>query len=352
MKKINDSMAYKYRIYQLIKEKENELFMIDHTRYNGTLIMRCPFCGDSKNQYHAHLYILGLNEDSPYDPNYYCQRCKTQGFIDLFFLDLFDIYDNELEVLSKKHKINKSKNKIKTGLRENSKIDSMLLPPLNNKNTLEKIKHFENRMGVKLNTKKILQYKMVFNLYDYLSYNNVRNLTRDSRIVDCLDNQYIGFLSVNNEFINMRNLGEITKYNKRYENYNIYGLQDNTKRFYVISNDINLMENITIHIAEGVYDIIGVREHLQNCNDKNTIYAACLGIGYQNLIKYFTKKGIIFANYNIYSDSGIPISEYRKTKMKLKDSLFGEFNVFYNTNPEYKDFGTRKENITLKKYVL
>lgn len=347
---MNSSMEYKYKLYKLLKTYDG--LMIDHIDYNGTMITRCQFCGDSSDKSHGHLYILGLNEDSPYDPNYYCQKCKTQGFIDEFFLDLMDLYDPELHILAQKHKINKSKHNVKVGLKENNKIVSKLLPPLNNSNTLNKIKIFEERMGVKLTTEKILYYKMVFNLHDYLEYNNIRKFTRDKRVVDVLDDRYIGFLSVNNEFINMRNFGEVTKYNKRYENYNVYGIQDNTKRFYIISNKIDVMKNVTVHICEGVFDLIGIREHVCNCNDDNVIYAACLGLSYSNIIKYIVKKGILFADYNIYSDSGIPISEYRELKRELKDIIRGEFNIYYNTHPKYKDCGTKKENIILKKYML
>lgn len=347
---INGSMEYKHKVYEVLNTFDG--FILDHVDYNGTMVARCPFCGDSKDTSHGHLYILGLNADSEYDPNYYCQKCRTQGFIDNFFLDLMNLYDSDLELLARKHKINKSKNKSKTGLKENNKIISKLMPPLNNSYTVEKIKMFEDRMGIKLTTQKILDYRMVFNLKDYLDYNNVRGITRHKMMIDVLDKQYLGFLSINSEFINMRNLGEINKYNLRYENYNVYGIQDNTKRFYIISNKIDVTRDVTINIAEGVYDIIGIREHIFNCEDDNVIYAACLGVGYNNLIKYFTKKGILFGNYNIYSDSGIPISEYREMKRELKSTVFGEFNVYYNTNPNMKDYGTTKDNIKLKKYTV
>lgn len=347
---MNSSMEYKYKLYKLLLTFNG--LMIDNIRYNGTMLTRCPFCGDSKDHSHGHLYILGLNEDSPYDPNYYCQKCQTNGYIDMFFLELLELYDSDIEVLAKKHKIYKSKNTSKKGFKENDKIQSKLLPPLNNENTKRKLKLFEDRMGIKLTTEKILKYKMVFNLLDYLEYNNIRNITRDKQIVKALDEKYLGFLSVNNEFINMRNMGEITKYNKRYENYNVYGIQDNTKRFYVIENKINVMNTIDVHIAEGTADIIGVREHVCNCKDDDTIYAACLGLSYENIIRYIVKKGILFANYHIYSDQGVPISEYREIKKKLKDVVKGEFNIYYNTNKDYKDCGTRKENIKLKKHMV
>ena len=87
--------------------------------------------------------------------------------------------------------------------------------------------------------------------------------TRYPNIIDQLDHGFLGFLSYDNAFINMRNL-DIVKdiyegINRRYINYNIFNKYDNTNKFYVIPTNINMEYPIKLHIAEGPFDALSIK---------------------------------------------------------------------------------------------
>ena len=66
------------------------------------VICRCPFCGDSKDLKHAHLYIsVPQNEEelSFYD----CKKCPAHGVVDIDFLRKIGCEDTSLLVEVSKH---------------------------------------------------------------------------------------------------------------------------------------------------------------------------------------------------------------------------------------------------------
>lgn len=326
----------------------------DNYKYNGRVVVRCPFCGDSiKSERSTHMYVL-LKTDNNKFPSYYCQRCKANGYVDEYFLDLLGLYDNNLSYLYGLKRTQLSKNAGRVGFKTNKVKELKLLPPLNNKITKEKISYVQDRLGILLTVKDIINYKMVLNLYDFLNYNKITEFTRHEQIMEGLDKFYIGFLSTRNEFINMRNIYDkrIDNYLKRYINYNIFGLDDNTKRFYTLSGRVNKFKRCKVVIAEGPFDIIGIHNHIYGKKyEDNIIFCAVQGIGYENLIKYLCKLGILFADYEIYSDKEVSLGFYKDLKSSLdyrvKDS---EFTICYNTLS--KDCGVTADKINIKKYKI
>ena len=62
--------------------------------------------------------------------------------------------------------------------------------------------------------------------------------------------------------------------------------------------------DITLHLAEGTFDILGVFFNVMNKEMTNNIYAANNGSGYARTIEYFIKKGFMLnLDIRIYSDS-------------------------------------------------
>lgn len=321
--------------------------------YSGFVTVRCPFCGDSrKNPNNAHLYIKIIVDKD--DRQWYkCQRCQEGGLVDDFLLDSLGIYDPILSELQKERNKNISKIVGKKGYRYNKIPTLKLLPPLDNIYTDAKIKYIENRLGIKLSIQDILNYKMVLNYWDFFKYNYIKQFTRHSNIIEGLDKNYIGFLTTKNEFINSRKIyDDYDDYFKRYINYNIFGLKDNTIRLYTITNKIDLMKNFKIIMAEGIFDIIGIHNHFyKKKKSDNLIFCAVLGSGYESAINYFIKRGILFADYYIYSDKEVKLSQYKKLKKKLDYKISdSKFIIFYNELG--KDYGVTKDKIKLIKYEI
>ena len=58
-------------------------------------IIRCPFCGDSRDTSKAHMYI-GVNKKHNNAISYNCFKCNSGGIVGLEFLKKLNIYDMTL----------------------------------------------------------------------------------------------------------------------------------------------------------------------------------------------------------------------------------------------------------------
>ena len=198
---------------------------------------RCFYCPDSNDKRHGHMYI---NVDfSKNEPSYfYCQKCHTTGIVNTNRLIEWNIYDSNisLDLTSYNNKVLK--------LPQNRKYKDKIIYNINNykitedKLSLYKLNYINNRLGINMTFKDCIEKKIIINLKDLLDYNRLQ-YTRNPNIIDQLDANFVGFLSYDNAFINMRNLEINEVYHtidKRYVNYNVFNKYDNTTKFYIISN--------------------------------------------------------------------------------------------------------------------
>jgi hypothetical protein len=313
------------------------------------IAVRCIFCGDSKkNKRITRLYIKINTEDN--EPIlFHCFNCPVEGILTPQVLREFDIRD--LELSSELLTYNNAISKYTKGIIKKDNEINIKIPVYNNIDArLEKKKNYiEDRLGIKLSFDELYKLKTIFNLYDFIEINKIEEFTMAMNYCDNIDENYIGFLSTRNEFINFRN---IISDDHRYIKYSIFKNLDNTRRFYTIPNKIDILTNnkITINIAEGVFDILGVYYNITERETHNMIYAAVCGAGYISVIKYFIEKGI-FGNVDlhIYSDSDMDIDFYRNALDK-KRIWIDNIKVFYNE--KRKDFGVPKDNIKIIKKRL
>ncbi len=326
----------------LLREK---LLEIPYTKLSSPtqIITRCIFCGDSqKNPHHGHLYIkLNLNNVEPI--LFHCFKCEIGGILTPSILRSFKI--NDLQLNSSLISYNKKsiRNNKHLGVYNND-LNLKVPTPKYNKKTLLKKEYIEKRLGIKIPIEELVDLKMIFNLGDFLEYNEIEKITVSKQKALLIHNDYIGFLTAKNEFINFR---DITESHDRYIKYNIYNNLDNTRKFYTIPNNIDLLtpNKITINIAEGVFDILGIYYHLYEKECNNIIYVGVCGSGFISVIKYFIKMGI-FGNIdiNIYSDRDHNPLFYKKLKEELKDWV-STINLFYNEKE--KDYGFPKDRLEI-----
>ena len=322
------------------------------------VLVRCPICGDSKNPRSAHFYIGVGDENTP--PMYHCKKCDEGGVFTFEKLRLFDVYDTSFGLTLNNH-IKALGGKIGTRI-------NMFTGVYNIHNTrithdpisFAKLEYINSRLGLNLTFEDVLNQKIVLNLSDLLYENNITNFTRNKNVMDVLDKNFIGFLSFDNGFLNMRNLSPNDSgdyLSKRYINYNIFNKIDNSMRYYILPNDIDLLnpEPIKIHIAEGPFDILSIYNNVVQIKD-NHIYASIGGKSYLNIIRFFLESlGLINIEIHIYIDSDI--QDY--TMMNLKKYL-DPFNIpiyihrnryiissnMYNGVEVYeKDYGVPKNRI-------
>lgn len=195
------------------------------------------------------------------------------------------------------------------------------------------------------------KYKIVFSLFDLIDLNGLTSITCSEQMFKTLNNNFIGFVSYDNSHVIMRNLSSKTLPNMRYYNYNIFN-DPTGNRFYVMPNKVDLLTTkINIIATEGIFDIIGVKEHVYYGKmDSSTIYTAICGTGFQNVIKKFAKMGFIDMNIHIYSDSDQGLNMYKSVKKQI--SMFTDEKIKISYNILSKDYGVPKENIKLKHSYL
>lgn len=271
---------------------------------------RCRLCGDSADPKKKHFYI-GLGADD--EPSFFdCKKCGESGMLSAKILRKLSIYNDggmnlELESFNRdimklpKNRI--MKNRMTYQIYNNYISES----PLSD----AKLIYINKRLGQDLTFKDLMENKIVINIYDLLTANNVQKCTRYENVMHDLNESFIGFVSMDNAFVNMRNLrpGKVCKYvDFRYVNYNIFEKVDNSKRCYVIPSECNFLDPtpIKIHIGEGAFDILSVFFNLREQNRYQNIYTSIGGKAYLNIIKLFIQDlGIINCEFHIYIDNDI-----------------------------------------------
>ena len=303
---------------------------------------RCFYCPDSKNPKHTHMY-LGLGQKNEHEPLWFaCQKCKTQGIVTPNKLMEWNLYDPEIATFVSQY------NKQALALGKNIAYRGMVVYNINNTLIADnavseaKLKYINDRLGLSLSYQDCLDLKIVLNLGDLL-YRNKLGYTRDPRIVEALNNYFVGFLSHDNAFLNMRKVDELCKdiqlhssIDKRYVNYNIF----NKHRFYSIPNEIDLLDPrpLHLHIAEGAFDILSIYLNVVKSKDRH-IYSSVGGSSYLQVIRYFIFT-IKIPNLviHLYPDNDIDYNDIADIIMSLQPFGFKMF-IHRNVYPGQKDYG-------------
>lgn len=309
------------------------------------IIKRCHFCGDSRDRTSKHLYI-GIANDGLI--KYNCFKCNSKGVVDSRFFRDLGCYDADLITLVNQ---NNQSNKRYTANSQKARFLANKVPIFTYRDAPEsakKVAYLNKRLGHEFTIDDLARFKIVLNLYDYINANTVGELTRYKNLCDQLDQFYIGFVSKDNGYINLRRLvpeGKVDKYiDTRYLNYNIYGLDDNSNKYYTIPCMIDPYQHITMHIAEGAFDILGV--YLNTDSEKNNaIFASIGGKSYMGLVQHFIKTyGFMNFTVHIYIDNDVDDYEIYKISNLVKPLGIKVF-MHRNTFPGEKDYGVCKEKI-------
>lgn len=315
---------------------------------------RCFYCADSSNPIKGHFYIkVPIHEnDIPY---YYCQKCHSTGVVTQNKLMEWGVYDSSFGIELQQY-ISKAMKDAK-----NTKFVSSFVQIFNVRNTVirddklsqYKLKYINNRLGTNLTFKDCIENKIVLNLGDLLRENRINELTRDPKIVDAMDTAFVGFLSYDNGFANLRNLElkNIDLYhsiNKRYVNYNIFGKFDNSLKFYVSPVDIDLLnpEPIDMRLAEGVFDALSIKYNVVRNSGRN-IFAAVCGSNYKSCL-YTLLSVIKFHNLRVhfYMDTDqIGKKWYIRELSDILQAYKIPMYIHTNSFPGEKDFGVPIDKI-------
>lgn len=303
---------------------------------------RCFYCRDSATLSHGHFYISIPTDKDP--SLFYCQKCKAKGIVTSDKLIEWGLFNPEIGIELRKHNANVLSNPV------NSKYRTQLIYRLFNPQPKDdelsrfKLKYINDRLGTNLSYDDCIRLKIVLNLNELLMMNNITNLSRDSRIVEALDAGFIGFISIDNSFVNLRNVGVLTSLHqsidKRYVNYNIFNKYDNTNRFYTIPCSFNIEDTrpLQLHIAEGAFDILSIKLNLRQ-NEDRAIFTSIGGSGYKGILRYFiTTLKIPNLEIHMYPDMDISRREIEDVHGYVYQFRY-PFYIHQNMQPGEKDFG-------------
>ena len=311
------------------------------------VVMKCRFCGDKRDPRSKHLYISLGHDNKP--TMYNCFLCNEAGIMTSKKLRMLESFDIGMCVIldSRNNEILKlPSNRIYKDNVYN--IYNKFIS--DSERSYMKLDYINQRIGQNLSFNDLIQNKIVLNISDLLESNRIYSYTRRDDIMRQLDEHFIGFLSMDNSYLTMRNLSidqTSAPINMRYVNYNIFNKIDTSKRHYFIPNEVDLLsiDPIQIHVAEGAFDILSVRYNLRK-DMFNKIFAGIGGKSYLNILKLFIQDlGIINCEFHIYIDNDI--DDWVLSNIYNFMRVF-DLNIFIHKNifPGEKDFGVPLHRIT------
>lgn len=317
----------------------------------GTVInCRCFECPDSSDPRTGHFYFL-LPKSETDVIRYYCHKCNCSGIVSYNKLIDWGIYDDSIGSMLLEHNKNYSKS---TSPKYSSKrivysVNNNLIS--NNEISLYKLNYINNRLGTNFSFEDLKQLKIVLNLTDILTSNNINEITREKFIVELLSNNFLGFLSIDNSFLNMRRLCDEgilpSSIDKRYINYKLFNSSKTAERFYTIPTVIDLTEPypINIHIAEGPFDILSIYENIRH--RERGIYTSVSGSNYLGIIKYFLINfKLPYVVIHLYPDNDKSGSNEKMNEINVFLKTLGiDSYIHRNLYPNEKDFGIHISHI-------
>lgn len=320
------------------------------------IIAQCQCCGDSKNIYSAHMYIkIPYNDELPV---YHCFRCNESGIVTPSTLMKWQLSDNTDMLVDLS-----GYNKRTSQLSKNRMYSDVQIYRLQNlyvtqdKLSEVKLKYLNWRLGTNITFDDVVKLKIVLNIYDLLNSNRIVDYTRSTYIMDQINSSFLGFISYDNAFINMRRLVPEDRVHrsisKRYINYSIFNKFDTTWKYYVIPTNVSVTrpERIKIRIAEGPMDILSIYFNVEPNHD-HTIYGAITGSSYYQMVQFFLIDiKLSYVEFHIYADNDKP-DEFFINIANLLKTLDIPFYIHRNIFEGEKDYGVPKNKIKDFIYTL
>lgn len=325
------------------------------------VVIRCPWCGDSRDFTDAHLYI-GPSRKYSKALSYYCFLCGRGGALDQEFFRMIDCYD--INLIGRVLDYNAEQFKNSKYDRQGFVTERVTKPRITNKqedlgmSEYDKLAYVNNRLGVNLTLEDLSRLKIVTNLRQYIKDNHVRGISRKKEILDELSHKFVGFLSVDNTYMVMRAVADPAtlhpEIGMRYVNYQLTFDRFWCYTYYTIPVMIDITKEVHLHIAEGCFDILGVYFHCDRSNRTgNEIFTACSGrTFYLDVLKYFIMKAMIpgcLMTVDMYldkeKDGSVKIDEKMQTMITTIRSLVKSVKIHINAFEGEKDFGVTPDKI-------
>lgn len=348
---------YQYVLEDLLKLPGSKFVNQDQIR------MKCPICNHHNNK----LYV-GLNRSllPKMVLGFECKHCPYTGSVTKKFLDNYDIqgHDEYLKELKTRKQATRVINPISKLEKMNFKIPDYILPE-----DQFKVDYLSKRFNREVTIRDIKKYKIILNFKDFFKYNNFDYTQYESQdrealnkleyLADEFTKHFVGMLSVDNNKINFRNISS-KSIKKRYM---VYVVNRNIGNPYIYMPDVPidlLAPQPTIHMSEGTYDIIGIKELFSDDDDYSHVYVS-VGTrkAYVRCLKQVLKMTVFLnAELIVYidNDDDVDLRFYRDL-FKEFEPLFDDIVIICNEaiddkGKPVKDFGDLSKPFKLARYSL
>lgn len=332
--------------YIIINELEKlPFYKVSHNGISHTV--KCPYCNDDSRT-HGH-FCLKIDVDNNDEPILYnCLKCSAGGILTSDVLNDLGL-NTSVDI---KQALNKSK---KRYARKNKLIDVMIediiMPPIfQDYITLDKLKYLNDRLGTSYTADIFAnKYRAVFKLSDILISNNISYIDNVSpKMLENIDKNYVGFLSLNKNHIIFRKIND-SAFGQRYMKVVLNKSNIDQNSFYTIPSRFDIMytNDISVHISEGIFDIISIHDNLCKNNTTDLFYAVC-GFGYLGVIKNIIRMGLTNdIHLNIYADNDKSDDEIIRALKKDQSILpfIKSITLHRNGYIGEKDFGVPANRI-------
>lgn len=314
---------------------------------------KCVLCGDShKDPNKKRLYIVCDPNDVSEAVKYICFNCGEYGELtpDMLSMIIGEDYD-AMQLLKRINRFshNDSGAMRVNKYRNNKEINVVIPPPMRVMSTVKKIRYLNNRIGYPIPIEDYQKLKLIFSVSDFLNVNNISVQSKYKNILQLYDRDYIGFLSVKNEYIILR---DITGNNKlRYVKFNIFGMESNAHSFYTVKNTVNTLSTkpIRIIVAEGPFDILSIIYNIYGGIIPDCVFMSTNHGAFYNPLLYYINKGLVGSNIylEIYKDSD-SIMDYNLLRNQIK-IYTKNYKVYRNAIG--KDFGVPKNEFEIEEEI-
>lgn len=323
------------------------------------LYTRCVLCGDSKkNPNKKRLYICCDPTDPTEGVGYICFNCNATGILTRDMLDEITggnsgDWSQTLRQINKQVSINSGS--AKTNKFKNDRVMKVTFPPLKVADyQMKKYRYLVNRIGCIIQPDMFENLKIVWSLRDFLSENGLTFNDKCKIPPMVLEENFIGFCSVKNEYILFRNINPCEKKFRWYK-YNIFQFTHDLSSQYTIRNSINPVTDCDVHIvvAEGVFDAISILYNIYDGVQGDNIFTATSNGAFENAIKHYITSGMIGSN--VYVDCYVDndsIYDYSKLRSRIEFYIGGPQHVRVFHNTKQKDFGFPKSEIEIEEILL
>lgn len=333
-------------IKENIQDKIQSLPVHNWNSAHTQCTVRCPYCGDSNNRLHGH-FSIKIDTHSDAIMLYRCLKCSEVGIINSQVIEDIGI-QLSIEDAKALDNLNRPNSKSTYGRQKplNYKVPVIINPV----DYQSKLNYLNHRIGIEFSPEMVSESKIILSFMDFLKENKLKIPEHiNPKLVKIIEENYIGFLSANNNKITFRRISDNENF-KRYIKLSIDPYNTSPNNFYSMINpqlDLLYINPVHIHIAEGTFDIISIKYNLDHDESQTHLFYAACGYNFSTIIKWLIYMGVnTDLIIHLYSDNDK--SDYENMKVinnPLNSCWIDQAFIHRNMYDHEKDFGVPRDRI-------